>query len=130
MSSLFGLIARPGPTAYAASRYAVRGFSDALRHELEGTGIGVSTVHPRGVATSIARKARRPEGVNSAEIEAEERRLERLLRLPPERAAEIIVTGIERRRARIIVGPDARVASFIERLLPVSYWSVLRKGAS
>src|SRR6202040_1171273 len=58
LSSLFGLIAPPGQTAYSASKFAVRGFSMALSHELAGTNIGVTTVHPGGVATSIAKNAR------------------------------------------------------------------------
>jgi short-subunit dehydrogenase len=128
ISSVFGLISPPGQSAYSASKFAVRGFSNALRHELSGTRVGVSVVHPGGVATAIARNAR-----VSAETSAEEKRrrlalAEKLLRLPPEKAAEIIVRGIEKRRARILVGRDAIFIALIERLFPVKYWSVLGRG--
>jgi short-subunit dehydrogenase len=128
ISSVFGLISPPGQSAYSASKFAVRGFSNALRHELSGTRVGVSVVHPGGVATAIARNAR-----VSADASAEEKRrrlalAEKLLRLPPEKAAEIIVRGIEKRRARILVGRDAIFIALIERLFPVKYWSVLGRG--
>ncbi|HXC07816.1 MAG TPA: SDR family NAD(P)-dependent oxidoreductase [Steroidobacteraceae bacterium] len=128
ISSVFGLISPPGQSAYSASKFAVRGFSNALRHELSGTRVGVSVVHPGGVATAIARNAR-----VSADTSAEEKRrrlalAEKLLRLPPEKAAEIIVRGIEKRRARILVGRDAIFIALIERLFPVKYWSVLGRG--
>jgi NAD(P)-dependent dehydrogenase (short-subunit alcohol dehydrogenase family) len=128
ISSVFGLISPPGQSAYSASKFAVRGFSNALRHELSGTRVGVSVVHPGGVATAIARNAR-----VSADTSAEEKRrrlalAEKLLRLPPEKAAQIIVRGIEKRRARILVGGDAVFIALIERLFPVNYWRVLGRG--
>lgn len=128
LSSLFGLIAPPGQSAYSASKFAVRGFSEALRHELEGTGVGVTTVHPGGIATSIARNARMSQVLSADELARAQRRFDRLLKMPPEHAGEIIVRGIERRRPRIIVGSDARFASIIERLAPVSYWKVIGRG--
>ena len=125
ISSLYGLIAPPGQTAYAASKFAVRGFSTALRHELQGTGIGVTTVHPGGVATSIARSARVPKGIPAEEMEKRRRMVEALLTMPPETAGEIIVRGVERRKARVLVGTDAKIASIIERLFPSSYWKLI-----
>lgn len=127
LSSVYGLVAPPEQAAYASSKFAVRGFSEALRHELEGSGIGVTVVHPGGVNTSIAEKARIPEGVNEEEIARRRKRYKKLLRMPPEIAGETIVRGIERRQARILVGSDAKVLSLIARLLPVSYWKVLAK---
>ncbi len=128
MSSLFGLIAPPGQTAYAASKFAVRGFSESLRHELSGTRIGVSVVHPGGVATSIAENARVP--ANFTGDEAAERRKfsEAFLTLSPEVAGETIVHGIETRKPRILVGADAKRIAIIERLMPVSYWSLLGRA--
>jgi NAD(P)-dependent dehydrogenase (short-subunit alcohol dehydrogenase family) len=130
LSSAYGLIAPPEQTAYAASKFAVRGFSEALRHELEGSGIGVTVVHPGGIATSIAEKARIPAGIPEEEIARRRERYRKLLRLPPEVAGETIVRGIERRQARILVGSDAKTISLVARLLPVSYWKllVLRAG--
>lgn len=127
VSSLYGLIAPPGQTAYAASKFAVRGFSNALAHELAGSGIGVTVVHPGGVATNIAERARRPRGIDDAETAAQLERARRLLTMPPARAGEIIVDAVERRAARVLVGRDARLIALLERLAPVSYWSILQR---
>lgn len=127
LSSVYGLIAPPEQVAYAASKFAVRGFSEALRHELEGSGISVSVVHPGGVRTSIAEKARIPAGVSEEEIERRHAKYRKLLRLPPEIAGETIVRGIERRQPRILIGSDAKTISLIARLLPVSYWKMLTR---
>lgn len=127
ISSVYGLIAPAEQAAYAASKFAVRGFSEALRHELEETNIGVSVVHPGGVATSIAEKARVPAGVSEEEIARRHAHYRKLLRLPPEIAGETIVRGIERRQPRILVGSDAKTISLIARLLPVSYWKLLAR---
>jgi NAD(P)-dependent dehydrogenase (short-subunit alcohol dehydrogenase family) len=127
ISSVYGLVAPPEQAAYSASKFAVRGFSEALRHELEGSGIGVSVVHPGGVATSIAEKARVPAGVSEEEIARRHAKYRKLLRLPPSVAGETIVRGIERRDSRILVGSDAKVISLIARLWPVSYWKVLMR---
>jgi NAD(P)-dependent dehydrogenase (short-subunit alcohol dehydrogenase family) len=125
LSSIYGIVAPPEQTAYSASKFAVRGFSEALRHELEGSTIGVSVVHPGGVATSIAEKARVPAGTSEEEIARRHAKYRKLLRLPPEIAGETIVRGIERRESRILVGSDAKVISMIARLWPVRYWKVL-----
>lgn len=125
LSSLFGLIAPPEQVAYAASKFAVRGFSEALRHELQGSGVGVTVVHPGGVVTSIAEKARVPAGVTADDAERRREIFRKLLRLPAEVASEAIVRGVERRKPRILIGTDAKVMSFIARVLPVSYWKVL-----
>ena len=128
LSSLYGLIAPPGQTAYSASKYAVRGFSNSLRYELKGSNIGVTVVHPGGVATAIARNARIPKGTMSAEEEQRRRAAaEQFLTMPPELAGETIVKGIERRKARILVGTDAKIISFLERLAPVSCWKILTR---
>ena len=127
ISSLFGLIAPPGQSAYCASKFAVRGFSESLRRELEeqGANIAVTTVHPGGVNTSILDSSRMPHGRNSDEIEKQKEIFRKLLVMPPERAGEIIVKGMERGRPRVIVGRDAKTASLIERLAPVAYWKAL-----
>jgi short-subunit dehydrogenase len=125
LSSVFGLIAPPEHAAYAASKFAVRGFSEALRHELKGSGVGVTVVHPGGVATSISEKARVPRGVSREEVERKREKFRKLMRLPPEVAGETIVRGVERRQPRVLVGYDAKLISAIARLLPVSYWKLL-----
>jgi NADP-dependent 3-hydroxy acid dehydrogenase YdfG len=128
VSSIYGIICPPGQAAYSASKFAVRGFSNVLRHELEGSRIGVSVVHPGGVATSIAKNARIPGGAPREEVERGRKTMEKLLRMPPEQAGAIIVRGIEQRRARILVGSDAKAAALLERLAPVGYWNLLKKA--
>ncbi len=127
LSSVFGIIAPPGQTAYAASKFAVRGFSEALRHELDGSSVGVTVVHPGGVRTAIAANARRT-GLSNAETEAQAKAWAKLLRLDPRDAAERIVRGIERREKRVLVGRDAQQATLVQRLFPVEYWRVLRRA--
>jgi len=125
VSSAFGLISPPGQTAYSASKFAVRGFSNALRHELAGSRVGVTVVHPGGVATSIADNARPPKNATPEQIARLRALAKTALRLPPEVAGEIIVKNIERRASRVLVGRDAKILSMVERLAPVSYWKVL-----
>jgi short-subunit dehydrogenase len=133
MSSLFGLIAPPGQVAYCTSKFGVRGFSEALRHEYAGTGLGVTVVHPGGVATAISRNARGrrppgdPEAAELARVEDEKAReaFGKLLTLPPEDAAAAIIRGIEARAPRIVIGKDARNAALIQRLMPVGYWRAI-----
>lgn len=129
LSSLFGLIAPPGQAAYAASKFALRGFSEALRKELAGTSVGVTVVHPGGVATRIAADARRNGTVSTDQVAQENERFARLLRLAPEKAGEMIATAIERRTPRLLVGKDARLAALVERLMPVNYWRIIGRGA-
>ena len=128
VSSLFGLIAPPGQTAYAASKFAVRGFSESLRHELADTRIGVTVVHPGGIATSIAKNARMPASLSDDEAAKRRTFFDTFLTMPPETAGEIIVRGVERRKARILVGSDAKYAELVERLMPVNYWKWLGRG--
>ncbi|QJD58626.1 SDR family oxidoreductase [Pseudomonas sp. gcc21] len=125
VSSLFGLITPAGQTAYCASKFAVRGFSNALRLELQGSNLGVTVVHPGGVATSIATSARLASDIPKETAAQNLKQAQKLLRMPPERAAEIIVNGIERNKARVLVGNDARILSWIERLSLVNYWRLL-----
>ena len=127
LSSIYGVVAPPEQTAYSASKFAVRGLSEALRHELNGSRIGVTVVHPGGVATSIAENARIPAGVTEEEIARRREKYRKLLRMPPEIAGENIVRGIEQRKERILIGSDAKIISLIARVLPVSYWKVLSR---
>ncbi len=127
ISSIYGLIAPPGQTAYSASKFAVRGFSEALRKELlkEKSTVGVTVVHPGGISTNIARSARIAASVPEAQRAAASARIEKALKMPPDRAGKIIVDAIARRQPRVLVGSDAKFAALIERLMPVSYWSLL-----
>ena len=124
VSSIFGIIAPPGQTAYAASKFAVRGFSESLRYELQmsGSPIGVTLVHPGGVRTAISENARLAQGLDAAQVQSERANWRSLLVLDPATAAEVIATGIERRAPRVLVGSDAKGAAIVQRLFPVTYW--------
>ncbi|EYB69486.1 hypothetical protein DEIPH_ctg005orf0049 [Deinococcus phoenicis] len=128
VSSLFGLIGPAGQSAYSSSKFAVRGFTEVLRHELTPQGIGVTTVFPGGVRTNIARNARVGAGVSTAQTQAGQREFERLLRLDPARAAAIILHGVERRRPHVLVGNDARLLDLLARLVPSSYGRILEQA--
>ena len=119
ISSVFGLIGVPTQSAYNAAKFAVRGYTEALRQEMAGSNVHVCCVHPGGIRTAIARNARG----SSAGLTAEERgsEFERLARTTPESAAAQIVKAIERRRKRLLIGGDARYISLISRLFPASY---------
>ena len=130
VSSVFGIFAPAGQTAYSASKFAVRGFSEALRHELAGNGIGVTVVHPGGIRTRIAESARTGSGVSVEEYEEGRRQFARLLRMPPDQAAARIVDAIEARRPRLLIGWSAKVPDVLVRLLPGTYWRLITRLAS
>ncbi|MGF1661427.1 MAG: SDR family NAD(P)-dependent oxidoreductase [Kineosporiaceae bacterium] len=121
VSSIYGIVAPPGATAYAASKFAIRGFSDSLRQELIDDRIGVTTVHPGGIATRIAESARRGTGVSQAQDARGKAEARRLLTFPPERAAARILDGIVRRRPRVLIGLTAQVPDLLSRLAPTHY---------
>ena len=129
VSSVFGLIAVPKQAAYNAAKFAVRGFTEALRQEMDlgATGVGVSCIHPGGVRTAIARRARAAASEDKAEMAAT---FERLARTSPPRAARTILKGLERDRARILVGPDAWFVAALPRVLGAQYGRVVARGAA
>lgn len=126
ISSVFGLFAPPSQVPYAASKFAVRGFSESLRHELEGTSVGLTLVHPGGVNTAIARNAEVSAAVAPLDAEAQKARAQKLLKTPPEAAARQIIAAIEKRQPRLLVGSDARMGDRVQRLFPASYWSKMK----
>jgi NADP-dependent 3-hydroxy acid dehydrogenase YdfG len=126
-SSVFGLLGIPFQSAYCASKFAVRGFTDSLRQELRGTGVAAVTVHPGGVKTNIARNARfhaHPLHPDLSHDEAS-RGFEAAAMTTPERAAKIIHDGVKSGRSRILVGPDAYFFDFLARVAPTRYFDVL-----
>ncbi|MEV1291045.1 SDR family NAD(P)-dependent oxidoreductase [Pseudonocardia sp. NPDC049635] len=127
VSSLFGLIAPPGQSAYCASKFALRGFSEVLRGELAGTGTTVTTVHPGGIATGIAASARVGVNIPADEAAKGKKDFQKLLRFPADRAAEQIVEAIEKRRPRLLIGMSARVPDALARLAPVSGMTLLSR---
>ncbi len=129
VSSVFGFVAPAGQTAYAASKFAVRGFTDALRHELEDTAVRVVAVHPGGIRTNIAHGARRASGVDEAAQRTAADAFVQAVQTTPEQAAERILRGLERGELRIRIGADARVLDLMARLMPVRYWGWLKRRA-
>ena len=129
LSSVFGIIAPVGQSAYSASKFAVRGFTEVIRHELEGTSVSVSCVHPGGIHTPIAKRARL--GANAPPIKHEEAvaRFEQLTPTSAESAAARILKGVERREPRILIGRDARQIDVVQRLRPATYWKMMAKRA-
>jgi short-subunit dehydrogenase len=129
VSSVFGIFAPAGQAAYSASKFAVRGFSEALRHELAEDGVGVTVVHPGGIKTRIAESARTGSGVSIEEYEQGRKQFARLLTMPPEDAAARIVEAIEKRRPRLLIGWSATVPDVLVRLMPGTYWRLIARRA-
>ncbi len=129
LSSVFGIIAPVGQSAYSASKFAVRGFTEALRHELEGTSVSVSCVHPGGIHTPIAKHARLGAHASPSKHQEAIAYFEKVTPTTPEAAAERILKGVERREPRILIGKDARQVDIVQRLRPATYWKIMAKRA-
>ena len=135
VSSIFGLIGPPGQTAYSSSKFAVRGFSESLREELRQTiAIKVTSVHPAGIATPIAHKARAAQGVTAAARHEAEEHFKKVATIPPEEAARVIIKGILGNKNRVLIGSDAYRVDRIQRLFPArasamfAAWLARRRG--
>ncbi|MEU4669981.1 SDR family NAD(P)-dependent oxidoreductase [Amycolatopsis sp. NPDC023774] len=120
ISSVFGFVGVPTQSAYNAAKFAVRGFTEALREEMLAARhpVAVSCVHPGGIKTNIARHAR---GGSDGDQEAAAAGFEKIAMTTPKKAAETIIRGVERRSARILIGPDAYVIDAIPRVLGSAY---------
>jgi short-subunit dehydrogenase len=119
VSSIFGLIGPPGQTAYAASKFAVRGFSESLREELRaGAAVRVTSVHPAGIATPIAHSARAGRGVTAAAREEAEEYFKKVAVITPEEASWVIIKGILGNKNRVLIGADAYRIDRMQRLFP------------
>jgi NAD(P)-dependent dehydrogenase (short-subunit alcohol dehydrogenase family) len=134
ISSVFGLIGVPTQSAYNAAKFAVRGFTESLREEMEieGSNVGVTCVHPGGIKTNIARRARLRTteewgGAQDAETAAAD--FDRMARSTPEDAARAILRAIIGNRRRQLIGADAVIIDLVQRLLPESYQRLLIAGA-
>jgi NADP-dependent 3-hydroxy acid dehydrogenase YdfG len=128
-SSVFGLLGMPYQSAYCASKFAVRGFTDSLRQELRGTGVRAVNVHPGGVKTNIARNARYHAHPLQPDLSHEDaaRQFEAIALTTPERAARIIHRGVAAGRSRILVGPDAYLFDALARLAPSRYFDLIAR---
>ena len=133
VSSVFGLISVPSQSAYNAAKFAVRGFTDTLRMELkiDGANVSVTTIHPGGIKTNIARNARMDASVSDVAGDPERaiRDFERAFITSPDKAARQILNAVRRDRRRALIGPDAKVIDFISRMPAALYQTVLTRGA-
>lgn len=131
VSSVFGLFSQPGMSAYNATKFAVRGFTESLRQELdmEGGAVSASCVHPGGIKTNIARTARMNDSLAKVTGQnanaARQQFNDQLLRTTPDKAAQVIIRGVERGARRILIGADAHAIDVMLRLLPVWYQKVV-----
>jgi short-subunit dehydrogenase len=130
ISSIFGIIAPPGNAAYCASKFAVRGFSESLRHELIGSNLTLTVVHPGGIRTAIADNARVSQGIDPADAATGKLEFNKLLKTSPEEAAEQIARAVVKRRGRLLIGRDARMLDIIQRIFPMTYWKQISRGQS
>lgn len=127
ISSVFGMVAPPEQTAYCSSKFAVRGFTESLRHELEGTNVRVSCVHPGGIKTNIARSSRLGKDTPVEFKEQAAKFFDKVAQTSPEQAAEVIIKGIRKENPQILIGKDAYAINYISRLFPRKYLFVFEK---
>ncbi|MFA5938420.1 MAG: SDR family NAD(P)-dependent oxidoreductase [Sinimarinibacterium sp.] len=127
LSSIFGIITVPTQGAYHAAKFAVRGFTETLRQELEGSGVFAVCVHPGGIKTNIARSARHyVDTMGNTDHARSADEFDKMAKTSPDEAARVIIDGIERRRPRVLIGADARLMDRIQRWAPVRYPAALR----
>jgi short-subunit dehydrogenase len=130
VSSIYGIVAPPGQTAYSSAKFAVRGFSEALRHELKASSssIRLSVVHPGGVLTNIVRNMRTGTGVTDNERRSQAIEwFDQFAKTKPKDAALRIIKGIEKNEPRILIGGDARFMDLLQRFRPATYWRVMAR---
>ena len=130
VSSIFGIMAPPGQTAYSAAKFAIRGFSEALRHELQvsHSPVRLSVVHPGGIKTNIVRNSRTGSAITDNERRSQAiERFDVIARTSAKDAALRIIKGIERNEPRILIGGDARFMDILQRFRPATYWSVMAR---
>ena len=130
VSSIFGIVAPPGNTAYVAAKFAVRGFSESLRHELQAaqSPVRLSVVHPGGIKTNIVRNSRMGSAITDNERRAQAiERFDAMAQTSPRDAALRIIKGIEKNEPRILIGSDARFMDILQRFRPATYWKVMAK---
>ena len=127
ISSVFGFIAPEEQTAYCSAKFAVRGFTESLRHELADTNITVSCVHPGGILTNIVRNSRVGEDTPEEWKQQGTKLFDRVAKTTAETAANVILDGIRSKEPRILIGKDAKAISLVSRLFPTRYLRVLER---
>jgi len=129
ISSVFGMIGFPTQSAYNATKFAVRGLTEALRWELEGTNVTACSVHPGGIRTNIVRNARLYRDMDGTKTDktAAAAQFEKIAKTTPAEAAKVIVDGMERREPRILIGLDAKVIDAVQRVAPRRYGGIMER---
>ncbi|MBK9328160.1 MAG: SDR family oxidoreductase [Sphingobacteriales bacterium] len=128
ISSVFGLAGMPTNSAYCTAKFGVKGFTDVLKAELMQTNVKVSSVHPGGIKTNIARNSRISATQDVKEAKALMAKFEKeALKMPPEKAAAVIIKGIRKDEPRILIGNDAKALDWIVRMFPNTYHKVIAK---
>ncbi|NOT47920.1 MAG: SDR family NAD(P)-dependent oxidoreductase [Acidobacteria bacterium] len=127
ISSVFGLIAPEEQSAYCASKFAVRGFTESLRHEMAETNVSVTSVHPGGVKTNIVRNSRIGADTPAEWKDQGTKLFDKIAKTTPEAAAEDIVNAINTKNPRLLIGRDARAISHLSRLFPKSYLRIIER---
>ncbi|MHA7181420.1 SDR family NAD(P)-dependent oxidoreductase [Arthrobacter sp. MDB2-24] len=130
VSSLFGLVGPKGQTAYSSSKFALRGFTEALRNELLPRGIGTTSVHPGGIRTDIARNARIGGNLSEAEVRKAKADFDKLLTFPADQAAELILGAAKARKPRLLIGLSAKVPDVVARVAPMSFGTLERRATA
>ena len=127
ISSVFGLISVPTQGTYNATKFAVRGFTEALRHETADTDLHVMCVHPGGIKTGIAHAARFYVGPNGSSDQSKTATefVDKLARTTPDQAARKILADLAKKKGRCLIGVDAQIISAVSRLVPVNYWRLM-----
>ncbi|HQV21828.1 MAG TPA: SDR family oxidoreductase [Agitococcus sp.] len=132
ISSIFGICAQPTQSAYNASKFAVRGFTEALRQELdiENAPVSVTCVHPGGIKTNIAKAAKMNDSIKNIGLNpaTSTQNFEKLFRTTPEEAANVILKAVQKDARRALIGSDAYVVDAMQRLLPTSYQKIVALG--
>jgi short-subunit dehydrogenase len=130
ISSIYGIVAPAGQTAYSSAKFAVRGFSESLRHELQAaeSPVRLSVVHPGGISTNIVRNMRMGTGVTDNERRSQAIEwFDQFAKTTPKEAALRIIKGIEKNEPRILIGGDARLLDLLQRFRPATYWRVMAR---
>jgi NAD(P)-dependent dehydrogenase (short-subunit alcohol dehydrogenase family) len=127
ISSLLGLFGASGQGAYCASKFAVRGYTESLHHELLGTNVGVTCVHPGFVRTAIAEHAKVGQRASTSLRQESLNRFAKVARTDADTAADKILRGVELSKTRVLIGIDAYFVDVWQRLKPASYWNLLAK---
>jgi len=132
LSSVFGVIGVPTQATYNATKFGIRGFTEALRQELRPTSVNVTCVHPGGIRTNIVRNSRTYKGPDGLEIDQElmVKLFDRITPTSPDKAAKTIINGIKKNKRKVLIGADAKVISIMQWLMPTRYEDIMGIGVS